>query len=55
MVATTSPPLMNPTRPPIFWIALPALVVMSTVLLREVLLPFATGIGLAYLLNPIAS
>jgi predicted PurR-regulated permease PerM len=45
---------MNSTRPIIFWIATLAAIVAVTVLLRGVLLPFVTGMALAYLLNPIA-
>jgi predicted PurR-regulated permease PerM len=42
-------------RPIVFWIALLAATVAVIVLLREVLLPFAAGLVLAYLLNPLAS
>lgn len=45
---------MNFTRPIIFWIATLAAVVAIVILLRGVLLPFVTGMALAYLLRPIA-
>lgn len=45
---------MNPNRPLVFWIAMLAAVVAVVVLLREVLLPFVAGMGLAYLLDPLA-
>jgi predicted PurR-regulated permease PerM len=46
---------MSYPRPIIFWIATLAAVVAVVVLLRGVLLPFVTGMALAYLLNPIAN
>jgi predicted PurR-regulated permease PerM len=46
---------MNLTRPIAFWIAMLAAVITAVVLLREVLLPFATGMALAYLLDPLAT
>jgi predicted PurR-regulated permease PerM len=46
---------MNTARPLIFWIATLALVVVTVVLLRDVLLPFVAGMALAYLLNPLVS
>src|SRR6516164_8238465 len=45
---------MNFTRPIIFWIATLAAVVAIVILLRGVLLPFMTGMALAYLLSPVA-
>ena len=45
---------MNFTRPIIFWIATLAAVVAIVILLRGVLLPFVTGMALAYLLSPVA-
>jgi predicted PurR-regulated permease PerM len=42
-------------RPVIFWIASLALLVTAVVLLRDVLLPFVTGLALAYLLDPLVS
>jgi predicted PurR-regulated permease PerM len=45
---------MNYPRPIIFWIATLAAVAAVAVLLRGVLLPFVTGMALAYLLNPVA-
>ncbi|HEY7300167.1 MAG TPA: AI-2E family transporter [Xanthobacteraceae bacterium] len=45
---------MNLNRPIIFWIATLAAFVAVVVLLRGVLLPFVTGMALAYLLSPIA-
>src|SRR5262249_28894210 len=41
-------------RPIIFWIALVLVLVSAIALLREVLLPFITGMVLAYLLDPLA-
>src|SRR5262245_58650443 len=41
-------------RPIVFWIGMLAVFVTLVVLLREVLLPFVTGMVLAYLLNPLA-
>jgi predicted PurR-regulated permease PerM len=46
---------MSFTRPIVFWITLIAVLVALVVLLREVLLPFVTGMVLAYLLDPLAS
>jgi predicted PurR-regulated permease PerM len=46
---------MNPARPLMFWIVTFALFAGTAVLLREVLLPFVAGIGLAYLLDPIVN
>jgi len=48
-------PAMNFTRPIIFWTAMLASVVAVVVLLRGALLPFVTGMVLAYLLNPVVS
>jgi predicted PurR-regulated permease PerM len=45
---------MNYPRPIIFWIATLAAVLAIVVLLRGVLLPFVTGMALAYLLSPVA-
>jgi predicted PurR-regulated permease PerM len=46
---------MNSARPLMFWIVTFALFAATAVLLREVLLPFVAGIGLAYLLDPIVN
>jgi len=46
---------MNFTRPIIFWTAMLASVVAVVVLLHGALLPFVTGMVLAYLLNPVVS
>jgi len=43
------------TRPLAFWIALLAVIIAALVLLREILLPFAAGMMLAYLLDPLAT
>ena len=48
-------PVMSITRPIVFWIAMFAAVVAVIILLREVLLPFVTGMVLAYLLDPLAN
>jgi predicted PurR-regulated permease PerM len=45
---------MSFRRPILFWIGMLAVFVTLLVLLREVLLPFVTGMVLAYLLNPLA-
>jgi predicted PurR-regulated permease PerM len=45
---------MSLTRPATFWIAILTVVVAIAVLLREIMLPFAAGMALAYLLDPIA-
>ena len=45
---------MNFTRPIVFWIAALAAAIAVVVLLRGVLLPFVTGMALAYLLSPVA-
>ncbi|HEY7245622.1 MAG TPA: AI-2E family transporter [Xanthobacteraceae bacterium] len=45
---------MSFNRPIVFWIALLLVLVIAVALLREVLLPFVTGMVLAYLLNPMA-
>ena len=45
---------MSFTRPIAFWIAALAAAVAVVVLLRGVLLPFVTGMALAYLLSPLA-
>jgi len=42
---------MNPARALMFWIATLAAVIAAVVLLREILLPFAAGMVLAYLLD----
>jgi predicted PurR-regulated permease PerM len=42
-------------RPIVFWIAMLAAMVAVVVLLREILLPFVTGMVLAYLLDPLAT
>ena len=41
--------------PVIFWITIFAIVLMALVLLREILLPFAIGMALAYLLVPVVN
>jgi predicted PurR-regulated permease PerM len=46
---------MNTTRPAIFWIAILAAIIVIAVLLRDILLPFAAGIVLAYVLDPLAN
>ncbi|HEY1364311.1 MAG TPA: AI-2E family transporter [Xanthobacteraceae bacterium] len=46
---------MTFTRPLAFWIAMLAGIVVLVVLLREILLPFVAGMGLAYLLDPLAA
>ena len=46
---------MNTSRPLTFWIVTVALAAMMVVLLRQVLLPFVTGMALAYLLDPLAN
>ena len=43
---------MTVTRPTIFWIAISVIVLMALMLVREILLPFAVGMALAYLLVP---
>jgi predicted PurR-regulated permease PerM len=43
------------TRPLAFWIALLAIFIATLALLREILLPFAAGMVLAYLLDPLAT
>jgi hypothetical protein len=45
---------MSFRRPIVFWIGMLAVFLTLIVLLREVLLPFVTGMVLAYLLNPLA-
>jgi predicted PurR-regulated permease PerM len=45
---------MSLNRPIVFWIALLLVLVTAVALLREVLLPFVTGMVLAYLLDPLA-
>jgi predicted PurR-regulated permease PerM len=45
---------MSLNRPTVFWIALLLVLVTAIALLREVLLPFVTGMVLAYLLDPLA-
>src|SRR5690348_15188916 len=42
---------MNPSRAMIFWIVTLAAVVAAVAVLREILLPFVTGMVLAYLLD----
>jgi predicted PurR-regulated permease PerM len=39
-------------RPTLFWIMIPAVDLLALVLLRPILLPFAVGATLAYLLVP---
>jgi predicted PurR-regulated permease PerM len=46
---------MNLTRPMMFWIVIFAILVVALWLLREILLPFVAGMGLAYLLDPVAN
>src|SRR5215216_4217854 len=43
---------MTVSRPALFWITITAIAVMALVLLRPILLPFAVGMTLAYLLVP---
>jgi predicted PurR-regulated permease PerM len=43
---------MTITRPTIFWIAISSLLVLVLLLLRPILMPFAIGLTLAYLLVP---
>src|SRR5215213_9254742 len=43
---------MTVSRPALFWITVLAIAVMALVLLRPILLPFAVGMTLAYLLVP---
>src|SRR5215212_2393805 len=43
---------MTMARPTLFWITISAITVMALVLLRPILLPFALGMTLAYLLVP---
>src|SRR5215217_6596146 len=43
---------MTVSRPALFWITISAIAVMALVLLRPILLPFAVGMTLAYLLVP---
>src|SRR5215213_3158496 len=43
---------MTVSRPTLFWITISAIAVMALVLLRPILLPFAVGMTLAYLLVP---
>src|SRR5215212_6559847 len=43
---------MTMARPTLFWITISAITVLALVLLRPVLLPFALGMTLAYLLVP---
>ena len=47
--------IMSVTRPIVIWIVLFAALFGLIVLLREVLLPFVTGMVLAYLLDPLAT
>jgi predicted PurR-regulated permease PerM len=46
---------MNITRAIVFWIAMLVVVVAAIVILRGILMPFAAGMVLAYLLDPLAS
>jgi predicted PurR-regulated permease PerM len=46
---------MTWSRPAAFWIGLGILLLAAVLLLREILLPFAAGLVLAYLLNPLAN
>jgi predicted PurR-regulated permease PerM len=46
---------MNTARPAIFWIAILAAIIMIAVLSRGILLPFAAGIVLACVLDPLAN
>ncbi|MFL5202254.1 MAG: AI-2E family transporter, partial [Microvirga sp.] len=43
---------MTVARPTAFWITIAVIVLVMLVLLREILLPFAIGMALAYLLVP---
>ena len=53
--AGPSPHTAGVARPLTFWILLLAVVIALVVLLREILLPFVAGMGLAYLLDPLAN
>ncbi|GEO16300.1 AI-2E family transporter [Microvirga aerophila] len=44
---------MTVARPTVFWITIALIVLLMLVLLREILLPFAVGMALAYLLVPV--
>jgi predicted PurR-regulated permease PerM len=44
---------MTVARPVIFWITIAAIVLVALVLLRPILMPFAVGMALAYLLAPV--
>src|SRR5215217_9560049 len=44
---------MTITRPVVFWITISAIVLVALVLLRPILMPFAIGMALAYLLVPV--
>jgi predicted PurR-regulated permease PerM len=46
---------MGFNRPVVFWVAMLAATIAVVAILREVLLPFVTGMVLAYLLDPLAS
>lgn len=41
-------------RPPAFWLALGLIALIALYILRDVLLPFVAGLGIAYALNPLA-
>ncbi|WP_201842039.1 AI-2E family transporter [Microvirga zambiensis] len=44
---------MTVARPTLFWITIAIISLLMLVLLREILLPFAVGMALAYLLAPV--
>ncbi|RDI59782.1 AI-2E family transporter [Microvirga subterranea] len=44
---------MTVSRPTVFWVTIAIIALLMLVLLREILLPFAVGITLAYLLAPV--
>ena len=43
---------MTITRPAVFWIAISSILLLALLLLRPILMPFAIGLALAYLLVP---
>ena len=43
---------MTITRPAVFWIAISSILLLALLLLRPILMPFAMGLALAYLLVP---
>jgi len=55
VIVTADRLLMSTTRPIAFWMATFAALIAAAILLREVLLPFVSGMALAYLLDPLAN